>query len=273
MEGSPIPSPPPSSSAPPAPPAPPASRPAPPTPPAPSARAHIPNILTIARVFLAVAFFGVLSRWYIQFSPLTHGGGPDWVLIIAALLFIIAAATDALDGHLARRWKVVSLFGRVMDPFADKVLVIGAFIFLAGPGFTYGVLVQSGAPDANPLLAGGLSGVYVRYFSVSGVQPWMAAVILGRELLVTSIRGVLEAQGVSFAASWSGKLKMILQCICIPAVLLLLNVPGACDPGARHWTWWVIQFLVGATVLVTAWSGYPYIQRALAAARASRPLA
>jgi len=239
------------------------------TPDAASFRQQIPNLLTIARVLLAVAFFGVLSRWYVQFSPVMNGGGVDWVLIIAAALFIIAAATDALDGHLARKWNVVSAFGRIMDPFADKLLVIGAFAFLAGPGFTYGLVVQG---SMTPGVSGANAPLAVTYWSVSGVQPWMVALILGRELLVTSIRGVLEGQGISFPATWSGKLKMIMQCICIPGVLLLLNFAPSGEEAGIDWPWLPIQILVGVTVFVTAWSGVPYVLSAMRALRDSKPV-
>src|SRR5215831_10681530 len=86
---------------------------------------HVPNILTVSRLALAAAFFVVLSPWQYEKSPALRGSGPDWRLLFSAVLFVVAAITDALDGLLARRWGVVSVFGRVMDPFADKILVIG----------------------------------------------------------------------------------------------------------------------------------------------------
>lgn len=207
---------------------------APPTSPTLLSRRNIPNILTMSRVALAIAFFAVLTPWNFTHSPLSKGDWPDPWLLIAAAIFIVAAATDALDGHLARKWNVVSVFGRIMDPFADKVLIIGAFVYLAGPGFASGS------------------------HSISGVHPWMVAVILARELLVTSIRAAFESNGVSFAASWSGKWKMILQSICVPVVLLLPNFTAALPPPI-----WPQVAIVWATVLVTVWSAIPYIQRAL----------
>ena len=143
---------------------------------------HVPNILTISRLLLAAAFFVVLSPWQYEKSPAPHGRGVDWWLFSAAILFIIAAVTDALDGHLARKWGVVSVFGRVMDPFADKLLIIGAFILLAGRGFMMSVEEKTPVP-------------------MSAVTPWMVLVILGRELLVTSMRAVIESAGGSFAAT------------------------------------------------------------------------
>lgn len=175
---------------------------------------------------------------------LARGEGPDWRLIAACALFVAAAATDALDGHLARKWNVVSVFGRIMDPFADKLLVIGGFMYLAGPAFADAAGKQ-----------------------VSGVLPWMVVVILARELLVTSIRGAYEAKGVSFAATASGKWKMILQSVCIPLVLVILNIPASMI--ARPSAEMTIKILVLSTVFITAWSGVPYVARAISSSRSA----
>ncbi len=219
---------------------------------------RLPNALTMLRVVLAVAFFAILTPWEYQDSPLAHGRSPDWWLLVAAAVFVVAALTDLLDGMLARRWKVISVFGRVMDPFADKLLVIGAFVYLAGPGFTNPRL-------AFPELVGPPAGDHLMGLRGAGppVAPWMVAVILGRELLVTSIRGVIEATGMSFAATRSGKWKMVLQSVCVPAVLVLLNVPVRNDPDALDWAGWLMDGLVWATVIVTVWSGIPYGVRAI----------
>jgi len=199
-------------------------------------RRSLPNALTIARIVLAGVFFALLA--------LHRPGEPtDTTLLIAAGLFLVAALTDALDGHLARKWRVVSRFGRVMDPFADKVLVLGAFIMLAGPGF-------AGAPraDAPPL-------------QLTGVEPWMVVVILARELLVTSLRGLVEAEGGDFSASWSGKWKMILQSVAVPLILVLVAITPV-GPGSV--SRWVIDTTVWLTVAVTALSAIPYLRRAFA---------
>src|SRR5690606_34345615 len=112
-----------------------------------------------------------------------------------------------------------------MDPFADKFLVLGALAFLAAPGFYWVAADASPLAEAAADAAGGTSGGGGRGVFVSGVHPWMVVAILGRELLVTSIRGVLEAQGVAFPATWSGKAKMILQSAVVPVVLFLLALP------------------------------------------------
>src|SRR5688500_13012888 len=96
----------------------------------PEVRRHLPNALTVLSVFLAGAFFAAL---YAYRYPNVH---VDWANI-AIGLFISAALTDAFDGYLARRWHVESVFGRIMDPFCDKVLIIGAFVYLTGPRFAF----------------------------------------------------------------------------------------------------------------------------------------
>jgi CDP-diacylglycerol--glycerol-3-phosphate 3-phosphatidyltransferase len=137
--------------------------------------------------------------------------GPNWALPLAMGLFIFAAITDALDGALARRWQVVSVFGRIVDPFADKMLVLGAFLMLAGPGFA---LFRGWGNLNNPP-----HRADVLVHQMSGVMPWMVVVILGREFLVTTIRAVLEGRGIDFSASWTGKAKMIVQAVGIPVII------------------------------------------------------
>ncbi|RMH12613.1 MAG: CDP-diacylglycerol--glycerol-3-phosphate 3-phosphatidyltransferase [Planctomycetota bacterium] len=205
-------------------------------PPHASFKGRLPNVLTIARVGLALGVIALLS------GPIDPPTDPDGLttqqnlLLLTLSLFLLAALTDAADGYLARKWNVVSLFGRVIDPFADKILILGTFICLAGPTF------------ADP--RGGIA---------TGVHPWMVVLILARELLVTTLRGVYESQGVDFSATRSGKLKMIFQSLAIPAVLAILALDPA-EPGSptRH----AIDLIVWATLLVTIWSGLPYVLRA-----------
>lgn len=221
-------------------------------------RHHIPNALTIARVVLAILFFALLAWPGHTPMPLPPESSftehlsfrlsnQPW-LPLAALVFIIAAVTDALDGHLARKWKVVSKFGRIMDPFADKLLILGGFIMLAGPSFTFSHLPSQSTLDLSP------------------VAPWMVVVILGRELLITSLRGVLESQGIDFSATLSGKLKMILQSVAIPLILLTLCVS---TPWPGSTTRLVLVGTAWATTLVTAISGVPYVLRAIRLSSAS----
>ena len=214
-----------------------------------SSKVHIPNLLTIGRVFLAMIFVGLLSivrARTLNATPsatdrlgdLAHDS--TTILIIATAVFVIAALTDALDGHLARKFDAVTKFGRIMDPFADKILVLGAFVMLAGPAFT------STIPGQGSM-------------QISAVSGWMVVAMIAREMLVTTIRGVYEGEGVDFSAIKIGKLKMILQSVCIPVVLLLvaLGHPVA-DSSERT----IILLLVWATVIVTILSIFPYIGRA-----------
>lgn len=222
-------------------------------------RRAIPNWLTASRVGFAIIFFIVLTLWRYEGSSAARGQ-VDWLLLAAAGLFGIAVATDALDGYLARRWNAESAFGRIMDPFADKILVIGALVFLAGPDFWWHF------PEGSRARLSGLG------IQISGFYPWMAVAMIGRELLVTSIRAVAEGQGVKFSADWWGKGKMILQSITIPAVLVIIATSRVLpDPsGAAGWAaFWkgdpgriAIDLLAWLTVGVTIISGVPYVMRA-----------
>lgn len=182
----------------------------------------LPNALTSLRLGLAVVFVVLLSS----------GSLSATVLSAAAALFVVAALTDALDGWLARRLNAITPFGRVMDPFADKVLVLSAFVLLAGPGFHDGEV------------------------QLSGVRPWMAVVVLARELLVTSLRGLVESRGGDFSATVSGKLKMIVQSIAVPAILACVSIGEGWSLGAATIIAWIVT-------IVTIWSGAPYVIRAI----------
>ncbi|MCW5764467.1 MAG: CDP-alcohol phosphatidyltransferase family protein [Phycisphaeraceae bacterium] len=224
--------------------------------PAPTAlQRALPNWLTASRVVLAGVFFAVLTLWRFEDSAAARSQ-VDWMLLGAAALFGIAVATDALDGYLARRWKVESMFGRIMDPFADKILVLGALVFLAGPDFWWRF------PDGHPARVSG-HGI-----QISGVYPWMAVLMVGRELLVTSIRAVLEGQGVKFSSDWWGKWKMILQSAAIPAILIIIAAaPVRPDAAGAFWKGdpgrVVVDLIVWTTLAVTVLSGVPYVARCL----------
>jgi len=194
---------------------------------------HIPNALTLARLFGAGLFIALLAVW--------SAGENDTMLLVSAGVFILAVITDALDGFLARKWDAVSMFGRVMDPLADKVIVLGGFVMLASPAFE------------------------VEGRMISGVYSWMVVVIIARELLVTAIRSVMEARGVDFSASLTGKLKMVLQSVAIPLALVLtwLHLESEGDSwysGANLGIAWAV---VGVTVA----SGIPYVTRAIRASK------
>lgn len=203
-----------------------------------SMRRNLPNALTLLRLLIAAAFFATMS------VSVVRGAGFEasrqlWGNIAVAL-FIVGAVTDALDGYLARRWGVVSDFGRIMDPFCDKVLILGTFAYLASPRFA--------VIDAT----GQVVGMETR------VWAWMVVVIISRELLVTSIRAVVEARGIPFGADWWGKSKMILQAITAPYSLFVAVNPWF---STSSFFGGLQAVLVWATVVVTAISVIPYLVR------------
>lgn len=217
----------------------------------PDRKVHIPNLLTLARVVLAWVFVGLLSGVeprtlsteatdIDRLGELAHPS--SGLIIAAAVIFVIAAITDALDGHLARKWNAITRFGRIMDPMADKLLILGGFVMLATPSFRATLM-----PSETP-------------FQLSAVAGWMVVAMLLRELLVTSIRGVYEADGVDFSAGSLGKAKMILQSISIPIILLIVAM-GSPIPGSTGRL--IILALVWATLVTTLISGLPYIGQAL----------
>ena len=110
---------------------------------------HVPNLLTGLRLVLALVFFIMLA--YYQYE----GRGDPWLLNAAFLTYLIALITDFLDGFLARRWHVEGQFGRVVDPFADKVLVLGSFIFFAGKNF----IIPETATRAPSMVVMTLTGI------------------------------------------------------------------------------------------------------------------
>lgn len=207
---------------------------------------YVPNALTASRLVLAGVFFVMLS--YYQYE----GRGDRWLLKIAFILYLIALFTDFLDGYLARKWKVEGAFGRIVDPFVDKILVLGSFIFFAGKNF----VIPDTEHGGDPLMV---------VKTITGVAPGIVVILLGRELLVTSLRASTESSGQSFGAAFSGKLKMIFQSVTILVILVYVNYLAWLEqhhyePYARG----LRDFCIWATVGITVASGLFYIQRALA---------
>jgi len=133
---------------------------------------NLPNKLTMGRIFAIPVFIVVFMLGF---------------RIAATIIFILAALTDMLDGHIARKHNLVTNFGKLMDPLADKLLVMSALICLVELG---------------------------------DVAGWMVAVILGREFIITGMRQVAATQGIVIAAGTTGKIKTITQMIAIPLLIL-----------------------------------------------------
>jgi CDP-diacylglycerol--glycerol-3-phosphate 3-phosphatidyltransferase len=185
-----------------------------------SAILNLPNQLTVGRLALSIVLFALMA----------------WKLYTASfVVFIIAASTDWLDGYFARKYHLVTTLGRILDPFADKIIICGTFIFLAASGNE------------------GLAAI--------GMRAWVAVLIVGRELLITALRSFLEQQGADFSASTSGKLKMLAQCIAAGGGLLYLSYDAAGEiPG---WLPMAVEFWIWATVVLTVYSGVAYVRTAL----------
>ncbi len=214
-------------------------------------RRNLPNALTGMRVVLAGGFIVLMSL------PNYNTPYEDNRLLmgIGLAVFVIAAVTDALDGYLARKWNVVSVFGRIMDPFADKVLVLGAFVMLAGPQFS--ILVPGESYERSADLSADLRTMFdqIGTLQLTGIESWMVVVILARDLLITTLRGMVEGQGKSFAALKAGKLKMIVQSIGVPMILLMLTITTRPNEGAARW---IILISAWTVTVVTIWSAIPY---------------
>jgi CDP-diacylglycerol--glycerol-3-phosphate 3-phosphatidyltransferase len=143
-------------------------------------------------------------------------------------VFLFAAVTDALDGYFARLLKQESPLGRQLDPLIDKVIVAGCYIYLTT------------IPD-------------------TGVRPWMVTAIVVRELLIQGLRSLLEGQGQPFGARTAGKLKTVVQCASISAILLVLWL----QPNSPPYLAWIRDVLTWLAVALTIYSGLVYIRLAL----------
>jgi CDP-diacylglycerol---glycerol-3-phosphate 3-phosphatidyltransferase len=200
----------------------------------------LPNQLTVARMVLSIAFFALLGSYQ-------QGSASGQLLLnIAFGLYIVAGITDVLDGYFARKWNITSAFGRILDPVMDKILVVGGFIMLAGPNFT----MTGGAVDQQ--LPNWLTGSMA-----SSVQAWMVVVILGREFLVSGVRGYSESQGMKFPATPAGKMKMFVQSFAIcTALYQQANVTTA------MWAVYMKVICVWLAVIVTLLSGLSYLNKA-----------
>ncbi|MCS7045106.1 MAG: CDP-diacylglycerol--glycerol-3-phosphate 3-phosphatidyltransferase [Gemmataceae bacterium] len=174
---------------------------------------NVPNLLTGSRLVLGLVLFGLIHHQL-------------WVACI--IVFALAAATDWLDGYLARRQNLTSTLGRNLDPLVDKVVICGAFTFLI--------------PIAE-----------------AGVTPWMVTVVVGRELIITSLRSFMENAGAQFGADWLGKIKMVLQCAALLAVFIDRYLAAA---QAATTVTLARDVLIYAMIVATALSGLQYLGRA-----------
>lgn len=186
---------------------------------------HLPNALTVGRLVLTIVFLGLILYAGRPAAP----PKPATLLLGAFILFVITGLTDIVDGYLARRFQVISRFGRMVDPLADKFLVCGAFFCFAWV-------------NQPKMAAFGFSPL-----TLDVIRWGTAVIIFAREIIVQTLRHIAEHRGVQFGAIWSGKLKMFLQSFGIGTVLIGWAYVS------RSWGDWftIITFvlMVAATVL------------------------
>ena len=180
---------------------------------------NLPNKLTVLRVILVPVFMLFLC------VPL--GLSDTLVRVIAAVLFALTSLTDMLDGKIARKYNMITDIGKLMDPLADKFLVFGAML---------GILVY--CADLRPIFV------------------WAAAIVMLRELAVTSLRLLAASQsGAVIAAAWLGKVKTVTQVVCILCVILEPVVL----PFPLFTQYHLLSYVtIAAMIVMTIWSGVEY---------------
>jgi CDP-diacylglycerol--glycerol-3-phosphate 3-phosphatidyltransferase len=167
---------------------------------------NLPNLLTLLRIFFVPLLVATLladdlsARW--------QGMIPAARDLFALAIFLAAAATDLLDGYLARRWRQVTTVGTLLDPIADKLLILAALVSLV---------------------------------ETHNVPAWMVIVILGREFAVTGLRSIAAASGYTIKASDLGKTKMAAQVAAISLVIVAKRWPML-DQYAIAGMWAVMLF-------------------------------
>lgn len=168
---------------------------------------NLANKITILRIIMIPVFMVFLLVRIIPY-------GEFW----AAGIFIFAAVTDSLDGYIARKNKIVTMFGKLMDPLADKLLISAALISLVALG---------------------------------KLNPWVAFLIISREFAVTGLRLVAAAEGVVIAASKWGKVKTISQIFMIVAIIVEMALKSNISPPSR-WLRIIIEMYPASTIACLA---------------------
>ncbi|ADI84659.1 CDP-diacylglycerol--glycerol-3-phosphate 3-phosphatidyltransferase [Geobacter sulfurreducens] len=178
---------------------------------------NVPNILTLVRIAL-IPVMAVLLL-----SPSKEAG--FW----AAAVFAIASVTDWLDGYLARKMEIVTVFGKFLDPIADKLMVMAALIMV---------------------------------LPFNRIPAWMVLVILGREIIITGLRGIASTEGIVIPASDLGKFKTIFQIVAILGILLHYDYHwffGIDHPYLYVNMHNVGMFYLWIATIITIWSGVDYL--------------
>lgn len=182
---------------------------------------NLPNKLTIFRICMVPVFLVLLC------VPLPLSDTA--IRILTAAVFAVTALTDMVDGKIARKYNLITDFGKFMDPLADKFLVIAAML-----------------------------GILTRFDYLRAVFVWAAAIVIFREFAVTSIRLIAaQKSGLVVAASWLGKVKTTTQMICIVCILL----EPVILPFKPFTEWHILSYVtIAAMTVMTLWSGIDYMK-------------
>ncbi len=191
---------------------------------------NLPNKLTLTRIILVPVFMIFVS----MSQYMTPDYNPRWYLI-AGIIFAIASFTDYLDGHLARKWHMVTDFGKFADPLADKLLTTVAFLYMMRDGVC---------------------------------SPVVLCIILAREFAVSGLRMVAAGakDGKVIAANMWGKVKTVLQMITIIfyyfTVALTGNVLGQTCASIAHWLCWLVAVVTAVSGIKYLWDNRSFINTA-----------
>jgi CDP-diacylglycerol--glycerol-3-phosphate 3-phosphatidyltransferase len=156
---------------------------------------NLPNSITMSRIVMIPVFLWILTPHF----PWQGHGGQE---IAASVLFVMASITDGLDGYLARKRQQITTMGMLLDPIADKIMVTAALIALVA---------------YNPEV----------------IKVWIVVVIIGREFLISGLRSIASSEGFTIQASDLGKLKTVIQIVCVTSAIL-----------AHGWDQWHIGLLI-----------------------------
>lgn len=178
---------------------------------------NVPNLLSLSRIFLAPFVMVLLTTKIDRSVPTLLALGMDVTYsdVLAGLLFIVAAMTDAVDGYIARQRGLITNFGKFIDPLSDKVLVVAALLAL---------------------------------MELGRIPGWMVMVIVARDFVVSGVRMAAAAEGAVIAASKAGKLKTVSQIVAI--VMMIFNLPMAL---AAMWVCVVLTVWSGAAYVANGW--------------------
>jgi len=185
---------------------------------------NVPNALTVFRIILG--FIVPFLMWKGDFN----------MRVLAAVLFAIAAFTDWLDGWYARRYNLITKLGKILDPIADKVIVLGSFVILSDVFFD-------------------------DMYSI-----WWIVPIFLREVVITIYRLIflMRKKPIVVAASWSGKAKTVMQMVTLPCAYfyLMFTLYPENDPIGTHFiVWWLLHLMILASLALTVGSGLRFFMK------------